>query len=80
MPELASIMVGSESAMAPMVKDFGRLLEGIPRGAWVAISHDETRVVAYAAEIKDAVRKAQELGEPNPIIVRVPQSPAAFAF
>lgn len=66
--------------MAPMVKDFGKLLEGIPRGAWVAISHDETRVVGYSAEMKDAIRKAHESGEANPIIVRVPQSPAAFAF
>ena len=66
--------------MAPMNHDFGKLLEGIPRGAWVAISQDEDRVLAYAAEIKDAVRKAQETGEQNPIIIRIPLSPAAFAF
>ncbi|HTS63085.1 MAG TPA: hypothetical protein VMH28_13740 [Candidatus Acidoferrales bacterium] len=68
------------AAMAPMVHDFGKLLEGIPRGAWVAISQDESRVLAYSAEMKDAVLKARELGEENPIIVRVPQSPAAFVF
>ena len=68
------------AAMAPMAMDFGKLLEGIPPGAWVAISQTEDHVLAYAAEMKDAVRKARELGEPHPIIVRVPQSPAAFAF
>jgi len=68
------------AAMAPMTLDFGKLLEGIPRGAWVAISQDEDRVVAYAADMKEAVRMAVELGEPKPIIIRVPQSPAAFAF
>ena len=66
--------------MEPMVRDFGKLLEGIPPGAWVAISLDEERVLAYSAEMKEAIRKAQEQGEPNPIIVRVPQSPAAFVF
>jgi hypothetical protein len=68
------------AAMAPMVHDFGKLLKGVPLGAWVAISHDEDRVLAYAAELKDAIRKAQELGEENPVIVRVPQSPGAFLF
>jgi hypothetical protein len=66
--------------MEPTVRDFGKLFEGVPRGAWVAIAHDESRVVAYAAEMKEAIRKAQELGEQSPIIARVPQSPAAFAF
>jgi hypothetical protein len=68
------------ATMAPMVHDFDKLLEGIPRGAWVALSQNEDRVLAYAAELKDAIRKAQEQGEPNPVIVRVPQSSAAFLF
>jgi hypothetical protein len=44
------------------------------------ISHDEQRVVAYAAEMRDALSKAKELGEEHPIIFRVPQSPAAFVL
>jgi hypothetical protein len=64
--------------MAPAVYDFGKLLEGIPAGAWVAISSDEKRVVAYAAEMRDAVQKANEAGEQNPIVLRVPLSPCAF--
>lgn len=78
---MSSTKVRSEMAtMAPMVHDFGKLLEGIPRGAWVAISQNEDCVLAYAAELKDAIRKAREQGEPNPVVVRVPQSPAAFLF
>jgi uncharacterized protein DUF5678 len=65
--------------MAPVVTDFGKLLEGIPQGAWVAIAQTENRVVAHAAELKDAIRRAQELGEQNPIVVRVPQFPIAVA-
>jgi uncharacterized lipoprotein YddW (UPF0748 family) len=66
--------------MAPPVTDFGKLLEGIPQGAWVAIAQNENRVIAHAAELQDAIRMAQELGEPNPIVVRVPQFQAAVAF
>ena len=43
--------------MAPAVTDFGRLLAGVPPGAWVALSHEEDRVVAFAAEMKEAVAK-----------------------
>lgn len=68
------------AAMAPMVRDFGKLFEGVPRGAWVAISQSEDRVLAYAAELHDAIQKAREKGEPNPVIVRVPQSSGAFLF
>jgi hypothetical protein len=64
--------------MAPTGYDFGELLEGVPAGAWVAISSDEKRVVAYAAEMREAIRDAQERGEENPIILRVPLSPGAF--
>ena len=81
MAEVASTEVRNEmAAMAPMVHDFGKLLEGIPRGAWVAISQDEDRVLAYAAELNEAIRQARELGEQDPIVVRVPQSPGAFLF
>jgi hypothetical protein len=66
--------------MAPTIKNFGELLGGITPGAWVAISHDETRVVAYAAEMRDAIQKAHEAGEANPIITRVPQTSAAFVL
>ncbi|HTX39016.1 MAG TPA: hypothetical protein VME43_28520 [Bryobacteraceae bacterium] len=66
--------------IAPAVTDFGKLLEGIPRGAWVAISQNEDRVLAYAAELKDAIRKARELGEQNPVVLRVPQLAGGFLF
>jgi hypothetical protein len=66
--------------MAPAIKDFGKLLAGVPPGAWVALSHDESRVVAYAADMRDVIEKAHEAGEPNPIITRVPQASATFVL
>jgi thiamine monophosphate kinase len=46
----------------------------------VAISQDEQRVVAYAAEVRDALSIAKELGEEHPIIFRVPPSPVSFVL
>jgi hypothetical protein len=66
--------------MAPPVTDLGELLKDVPPGAWVAISQDEQRVVAYAAEMRDALSKAKELGEDCPIVFRAPQPDAAFVL
>jgi hypothetical protein len=54
-------------------KDISKLLEDIPKGAWVALSNDEERVVAYAAELQDALDKARDAGETDPVVTRVPQ-------
>jgi len=55
------------------VKDVSKLLVGIPKGAWVALSKDEERVVAYAAELQTAIDKAKEAGENEPVVIRVPE-------
>jgi hypothetical protein len=56
------------------VKDVSRLLAGVPKGAWVALSRDEEHVIAYAAELQEVLKKAKEAGEPDPIVTRVPES------
>jgi hypothetical protein len=64
----------------PAVKDVSKLLVDVPKGAWVALSHDEERVVAYAAELPEAIRKAKELGEADPIVIRVPEATSTTMF
>lgn len=56
------------------IKDFSKVLAGIPKGAWVALSQDEGRVVAYAAELQEALEKAKEAGESDPVVLRVPET------
>jgi hypothetical protein len=73
-------VVGKVVVMAPPVTDLGEILKDVPPGAWVAISQDEQRVVAYAAELRDALSKAKELGEECPIAFRVPPFPASFVL
>jgi hypothetical protein len=58
----------------PAVKDWTRLLGGIPKGAWVALSHDEDRVLASGPELQEVLEKARETGETDPVVVRVPET------
>lgn len=62
----------------PVVKDLSKVLAGIPKGSWVAISHDEERVLAYASDLEEAIQKAKEAGEENPIVIRVPETEVAL--
>ena len=55
------------------VKDVSKLIAGVPKGAWVALSKDEERLIAYAAELSEAVKKAHEAGKPDPVVLRVPE-------
>lgn len=65
-------------APARSMKDFSALLAQVPSGAWVAISQDGSRVIAYGPEMRDVMEKAQQAGENDPIITRVPQSNMAL--
>ena len=60
------------------VKNIAGLITGIPKGAWVALSSDEDRVVAFAAELQEAIEKAKAAGEPNPIVIRIPEDGATL--
>lgn len=59
------------------VKDVSKLLADVPKGAWVALSNDEDRVIAYAADLQEVLRKSKEAGESDPIITRVPEAETA---
>jgi len=58
--------------------DLSTLLKDVPRGAWVAISADHDRVVAYGSDIRQVVEDAKRLGETNPVLTRVPESALAL--
>ncbi|MFP5205386.1 MAG: DUF5678 domain-containing protein [Acidobacteriota bacterium] len=66
--------------MATFAIDLSHLLQGIPAGAWVAISEKDERVVAYAADLQTVIKLAHERGELNPLIVRVPEQSSVMFF
>ena len=64
--------------MAATVADLAGLLEGIPPGAWVAISEKKHAVVAFGADAQAVFNEAQQKGEEQPLIVRVPDQATAM--
>jgi Family of unknown function (DUF5678) len=58
-------------------KDLSALLSTVPKGAWVALSGDEERIVAYTAELQEVLKKAKEAGEDDPVVLRVPEAGAS---
>lgn len=48
------------------------LLADIPIKTWVALSADESRVVAFDPDLSKAIEKAEQAGEPLPVIVGNP--------
>ena len=55
-------------------EDRVKALQAAPPGGWVAFSADEERVVAYGESYDDVVAKADESGESDPIVMKVPPS------
>ena len=53
-------------------KSDAELLKGIPARTWVALSADESRVVGTGASYGEAVDRAQEQGENDPILLMAP--------
>jgi len=51
-----------------------KALQAAPSGGWVAFSADEQRVVAYGESYHEVVAKADEGGESDPVVMKVPPS------
>ena len=55
-------------------EDRVKALQAAPPGGWVAFSADEKRVVAYGESYDEVVAKADEDGESDPVVMKVPPS------
>ncbi|MFY9690766.1 MAG: DUF5678 domain-containing protein [Candidatus Acidiferrales bacterium] len=49
-------------------------LRNAPPNGWAAFSEDEEKLVAYGATYDEVVRKAEENGVTEPVLVKVPPS------
>ena len=54
--------------------DLSMLLKDIPLGAWVAVSQDGQRVVAFGADVRTVLEEAIDKGERDPIMLRIPEN------
>lgn len=58
--------------------DLVSLLKDVPRGAWVAVSESQHKVVTYGSDLRTVLDDAKKKGEPDPLITRVPESTATL--
>lgn len=56
--------------------DFTTILKDAPVGEWIALSSDERRIVATAKTLESAINSAHELGEKDPVMMKVPPAGA----
>ena len=54
-------------------------LGSAPLDAWIALAEDESRVVATGATYEEVVRKSDEAGVQDPLIVKTPKSWLPFS-
>ena len=51
-----------------------QIFEGIPAGAWVAISEKQQKAIAFGPDARAVLNQARGLGERLPLMMRVPES------
>ena len=49
-------------------------LASAPLNRWIALSADETRIVAEAESFEEVATMAEQNGEPDPVIIRTPEN------
>lgn len=50
------------------------LLRSAPLDSWIALSEDETKIVATAATYEEVVKKSDSAGVSDPVLVKTPKT------
>jgi hypothetical protein len=48
-------------------------LKSAPLDSWIAFSEDESRIVAIGPSYEEAVRKSEDAGVTDPVLVKTPR-------
>jgi hypothetical protein len=62
------------------ISDIYELMDGLPPGAWVAISTEQRRVLSYGDDEMAVFAEAKAQGEKIPFIGRVPEPDVLMFF
>ena len=50
------------------------LLRSAPLDCWIALSEDESKIVATGASYDEVVSKSEEAGESDPVLLKTPKA------
>jgi hypothetical protein len=69
-----------ETAMPAAPKSFRlEALRSAPLDSWIALSEDETKIVAVGSTYDEAVKNSERAGVSEPILVKTPKSWLPFS-
>jgi len=54
------------------------LLRSVPLNSWIALSEDETKIVATGATYLEVVERSEKAGISDPLILKTPQQWSPF--
>ena len=54
-------------------------LQAAPLDSWIALSEDETKIVAVGSSYDEAVEKSESAGVSDPVLVKTPKAWHAIA-
>jgi len=62
--------------MEKSIQSEGRLLalKSAPLNAWIALSDDESKIVAHGATYEEVVHRLEEIGDETAFLVKTPPS------
>ena len=66
--------------MSPQVAARLEALRSAPLDSWVALSEDESKVIATGATYSEAAENSERAGVEDPIIVKIPASWAPLSI
>jgi len=56
------------------------LLRSAPLNAWIALSEDESRIVATGATYSEVAERSERAGEVDPLIIKTPAQWSHFSL
>jgi hypothetical protein len=56
-----------------------KTLRSAPLDSWVALSEDESKLVAVGATFEEAVKKSDEAGVADPVLIKTPKGWLPFS-
>lgn len=59
--------------MHPMSDARFEALKSAPLDSWIALSEDETKIVAVGSSYEEAVRRSEKAGVSDPVLVKTPR-------
>jgi hypothetical protein len=55
------------------------ILRSAPLNSWIALSEDETRIVAVGSSYDEAARASEEAGVDDPVLIKTPEKWVALS-